>query len=103
MKISYKEWAEIHNYKLPHKLMKYFCNFYIKEFTTCEYELISEIKLPIYIIIFIPIHLLKIIYCIWDMGLKNFCIEPRTIRRHVVSQWDIANEHIEKIIKERKK
>jgi hypothetical protein len=43
------------------------------------YKLIVKMKLFWYILFFIPVHIAKLFYCLWDGGLRDFEIESRWI------------------------
>lgn len=52
-------------------------------------------KMWAYILIFIPIHLIQLILCLWDGGLKTFEINERVIIQDYLSwgsvSWKTAN------------
>ena len=72
MKISRKECAYIMN-----RPQRHICNYELQKTSDITYRITPSIKLPIYILLFIPIHLLQAFHCMWDGGLKEFSIEPR--------------------------
>ncbi len=89
MKVSYKEFAQFLNYKKPHRLMKLNCNFYIEHTSDICMRARAVIKWPVYIILFLPVHIFKLFYCIWDGGLKEFSFEGREIANHTrIQQWE---------------
>lgn len=76
-KINYEQCATLLNYSKKHPFERIACNHYIAENSACV-RVITKIKLPVYILLFVPIHLLQAIALIWDGGLKEFSIESRT-------------------------
>lgn len=72
MKISRKECIYIMN-----RPQKRICNYELQKTSDITYRITPRVKLPIYILLFIPVHLLQAFYCMWDGGLKEFSIEPR--------------------------
>lgn len=71
MKISYKDFAYLMNYKLRHPFVKYCCNCYVTE-KNANVFLSARVKLPIYILLFIPVHVAEFFLVIFDGGLKNY-------------------------------
>lgn len=78
-KIKYADYAYICQYKESHFMQKYFCNNYISLHNRNEGALRYDMKWWFYILIFIPLNIIDLFYCIWALGLKNFEIEPRNI------------------------
>lgn len=72
MKISRQECAYIMN-----RPQRHICNYELQKTSDITYRITPRIKLPIYILLFIPVHLLQAVRCIWDGGLKEFSIESR--------------------------
>ena len=77
-KISYKDFAYLMNYKQRHPFIKYCCNCYLQE-RDASVLLTSRVKLPIYILLFIPVQIIIFFYCLWDGGIKDYDIWGRTI------------------------
>lgn len=75
---------------------KIFINFYLKDAEGGGYYLNQEITLWAYLILFIPMHLLQLLHCLWDGGLKEFEISGRKITCDYLSwgsqSWRIANK-----------
>ena len=71
-------------------------NFYLKEAEGSGYYLIAEVKLWAYILTFVPIHLVQLILCIWDGGLKTFEINKRVVVKDYLAwgsiSWKVANK-----------
>ena len=77
-KISYKDFAYLMNYKTRHPFIKYCCNCYLEE-RDASALLTSKVKWPLYILLFIPVHIIIFFYCLWDGGIKEYDIWERTI------------------------
>ncbi len=77
-KISYEELAILLGYKKNHMLEKIACDHYIEDHDGCSVNVISKVKMPVYILLFVPAHIIQMFLCMWDGGLKNFSIESRT-------------------------
>ena len=80
MKISYKEYKEIMALKKEYfiqKLMEYELVFAGNGFCTIK----TYIPMWLYIIAFIPMHIVLAVFCMWDGGLKEFELQSRYITR----------------------
>lgn len=77
-KISYKELAILFGYKKNHMIEKLACNHYIEDNNDYSVKVISKVKMPVYILLFVPVCILQALALMWDGGLKNFSIESRT-------------------------
>lgn len=82
-KITYKELVTLLGYKKSHTLERFGCNHYIKD-EEYSVKVITKVKLPVYIALFIPACIFQAVALVWDGGLKEFSIEPRTIHSYVV-------------------
>lgn len=76
-KINYEELAILLGYKKSHPLEKIACNHYIEDNGGCSVKVISKVKMPVYILLFIPACIFQVLALVWDGGLKNFSIESR--------------------------
>ena len=83
-KITYEEAAYIRRYKKQHLGEKYFFNWYIqKENNVSGYMRLYE-KWWFYLLTFIPIHIIKIFWYMWDGGLKEFECDSRLANHNYV-------------------
>lgn len=90
MKVSYKEFAKFLGYKQPHYLMRFNCNMYLEPMPYDCTRARAVVKWPAYLILFIPVHIYKFFYCLWDGGIKEFTFEGREVTNHVISRkWEI--------------
>lgn len=81
-KITYKEMAILLGYKKNHMFERIGCNHYIEDHEH-SVKVITKVKLPVYIALFIPACILQAMALVWDGGLKEFSIEPRTIHTNI--------------------
>ena len=82
-KITYKELATLLGYKKNHLFQRIACNYFIGD-DEYNVKVITQIKWPVYIALFIPSCILQAVALMWDGGLKNFSIEPRTDLHYIV-------------------
>lgn len=82
-KITYKDLAILLGYKKDHPLERIGCSHYIED-NSHSVKVITKIKLPVYIVMFVPACIFRIVALMWDGGLKEFGIEPRTIHNDIV-------------------
>lgn len=83
-KLTYKEVAILYGYNKNHLLARIGCNHYITDETQYSIKVITQVKLPVYMLMFIPACILQACALVWDGGLKEFSIEPRTIRTDII-------------------
>lgn len=57
------------------------CNFTLEETEGGNYEVITEMKMIPYLLLFIPVHFVQMLQCIWDGGLITFKISSRRFGR----------------------
>ena len=99
-KMSLKDWNYIGQYNAYKKWLRPLCNYTLIEKDNGDFERHQQIKWWLYALIFIPTHLIEIICCIWDCGLKNFEIMPNRINKDIMSKgfqsWQKAKEIYER-------
>lgn len=75
-RISQKEWESLSKYNYAAKWLRPLCSYFlVKEDERFKRE--QYIPLGLYFILFIPVHLLQALLCMWDGGLKEFEIAGR--------------------------
>ncbi len=85
-KISYADAKYIFNYKKSSPVERFICNITLTEGNLgggC-FTLISKVKLPYFLLLYVPICLCQFIYCLWDGGLKEMRLmhnEDRVVSR----------------------
>lgn len=101
-KISLKEWTTIGRYNYAAKWCRFLCSYYLVKEDDKTLRRIQKINILNYIIIFIPVHLLQALVCLWDGGLKEFIIFSRNLGEDILVKGSesfdratiIWNEHI---------
>ena len=87
-KISYKDFAYLMNYKRRHPFIKYCCNCYLEE-RDASVLLTAKVKWPVYILLFVPVHIIIFFYCLWDGGIKEYDMWERTMTSfHLYTIYD---------------
>ena len=81
-RISQKDWEYIGKYNPARKRLRPLCSYSLGEIED-GFRRECKISWPVYLIIFIPVHLLQALLCMWDGGLKEFEIEGRHIGQDV--------------------
>jgi hypothetical protein len=71
-KISRKDWTEIGRYNYAAKWLQPFCNYCLIKEPDGRFKREQRVGIIAYCIMFIPVHLLHALYCLWDGGLKEF-------------------------------
>lgn len=75
------------------------CNFTLEETAGGNYEVITEIKTLPYLFLFIPVHLVELVRCIWDGGLITFRLVSKHLGRVHYSWGSECWKRAEKIMK----
>lgn len=79
---------------------------YVVEFNNYGIVIKKELKLWVYILIFIPYCLVEMAYTIWDNGLRYFSLPPKTLAftHYYNDNYDLFNNRpiIQKLLKESK-
>lgn len=79
VKIKYSDAAYIYRYRKEHFMEKHFGVWYIEKRNETHGTMALYVKWWFYLLTFIPAHILKLLYCAWDGGLKEFSIERRLV------------------------
>jgi hypothetical protein len=75
-RITLKEWTYIGKYNPAAKWLRPFCVYTLSKKGNC-FTRECKMSILLYLILFIPVHILQAFYCMWDGGLKEFSIEDR--------------------------
>ena len=76
-RISRKEWTEIGRYNYAAKWLRPLCSYTLIKESDKIFRREQHICWLVYLIIFIPVHILMVFFYMWDSGLKEFCFEKR--------------------------
>ena len=76
-KISRKEWAEIGKYNYAAKWLQLLSSYTLIKEEDGRFKREQKVGWPLYFVLFIPVHLLQLLWCMWDGGLKEFEINQR--------------------------
>lgn len=76
-RISRKEWEYIGKYNPAAKWLRPLCSYTLVKESDNEFIRVCRISWPVYLLIFIPVHLIQFFYCMWEDGLKHFEFEGR--------------------------
>ena len=93
-KISLDQFMDIGKYNVVNKHFRKFCNYYLEDNRAVKGGFNRKVcfKWWFYILMFIPAHLLQVVLCIWDGGLKEFEIEKRNVQYDYVDKWTDSHE-----------
>ena len=80
--ISLKDWDYIGTKNVSAKWLRPFCVYTLEEVQKGTIKQEINIGWFTYLLMFIPVHILKLFWCLWDGGLKEFEIESRLITYH---------------------
>lgn len=86
-RISQKDWEYIGKYNPAAKWVRPLCSYSLIK-TEDGFRRECKISWPVYLIIFIPVHLLQALLCMWDGGLRNFEIGPRCLGYNEYRSFD---------------
>ena len=78
-KINLKQWTYIGRYNYAAKWCRWLCSYYLIKEDDKVFVRKQKINIFNYIFIFIPVHLLQALGCLWDGGLKEFIIFSRDL------------------------
>ena len=102
IRITEKEWTEIGKRNYANKWCKNLCSYHLEKTECDNYFRIQKMGLIPYILLFIPIHLLVAVVCLWDGGLREFEICPRQLGQDLLDYGrprEVAKEIWDKKVK----
>lgn len=91
-RITREEWEYIGKYNPAAKWLRPLCSYSLTEIEN-GFRRDCKIGWPMYLILFIPVHLLQALLCMWDGGLKEFEICSRHFEYNIIPkiQYDTNN------------
>ena len=75
-RISQKDWEYIGKYNPAAKWLRHLCSYSLVEIED-GFRRECKISWPVYLLLFIPVHLIQALWCMWDGGLIEFEITGR--------------------------
>lgn len=87
-RITLKEWNYIGTRNAGAKWVRPLCVYTLEEVLPGTIKQEIKIGWVGYFLMFIPIHIFKFFWCLWDGGLKEFEIEGRNITYHYLYESD---------------
>ena len=97
MKISYKEWTEIGRYNYAKKWLRPLCSYTLTKESDGRFKREQRISVLVYLLIFIPVHILQALWCLWDGGLREFEINERYLGGDWITEDSEPYNRAEKI------
>jgi hypothetical protein len=97
MKISYKEWTDIGKCNYAAKWLRLLCSYSLIKEPDGRFKREQVVSWPLYLILFIPVHILQVLICLWDGGLKEFEINERYLGCDWLIQGSDCYSRAEKI------
>lgn len=96
-RISLKDWTYIGKYNHASKWCRSLCSYWLVKEDDKTFKRIQNINIFSYIIIFIPIHVLQALVCMWDGSLKEFIIFERKLGYDTLAKGSEAFSRAEQI------
>lgn len=96
-KISRKDWTYIGKYNHVRKWLQPLCSYTLIKEPDGRFKREQEVSWLLYLIMFIPVHILQALWCVWDGGLKEFEINERYLGGEWFIPGDGCYERAEKI------
>ena len=90
-RITQKDWAYIGKYNPARKWLRPLCSYSLVEIED-GFRRECKISWLVYLVIFIPVHLLQALFCMWDGGLKEFEIEGRYLSHDDIKEHSGNNK-----------
>lgn len=84
-KISMNDWTYIGKYNPAAKWLRPLCSYSLTEIKD-GFRRDCKIGWPMYLLLFLPVHLIQLGVCLWDGGLKEFEIAPRCIGHDYITE-----------------
>lgn len=101
IKITLDEWTEIGKLNYAAKWLRHMCTYSLVKESDTKFSREQRINLFVYLIIFIPVHILQALFCMWDGGLKEFEFAGRYMGRDLLQKGSFSFERAEKIWNEK--
>ena len=96
-RITLKDWTYIGKCNYAAKWCRRLCSYSLVKIDDITFKRVQKMNWLWYIIVFIPVHILQAIMCMWDGGLVEFTILGRDIGYDVLMKADSAFARAEEI------
>jgi hypothetical protein len=96
-KITLAEWTEIGKYNPAAKWLRPLCSYTLTKEPDGRFKREQCVGWLVYLIIFIPVHVLQLLLCLWDGGIKEFEINERYISGDWLAPGSDSFENAERI------
>lgn len=96
-KITLEDWTYIGKFNHAAKWCRPLCSYQLVKEDDVTFKRVQYMPLFIYLLIFIPVHLLQAFVCMWDGGLKEFIIFDRYLGCDTLSKGSDAFKRAEEI------
>ena len=90
MKISRKQVEEYGLVTIKKFLGLEVVNYYIEKMENSEIRYIVKMKIPLFAVLFIPVHVFIFLMCVWDGGIKEFQFCDNEILRERFNGWNCS-------------
>ena len=90
MKISRKQVEEYGLITIKKFLGLEVANYYIEKMENSEIIYIVKMKIPLFAVLFIPVHAFIFLMCVWDGGIKEFQFCDNEILRERLNGWNYS-------------
>ena len=95
-RITLEQWEEIGGLNYAPKWLRPYCDYYLTEYRGC-FRRVQRIKPLVFLVLFIPLHLVKFFDCLWNEGLSEFFFESNEIHFDVLMPNTQPNKIAKKI------
>ncbi len=96
-RISLKEWTYIGKFNHAAKWCRRLCSYTLTKRDEKTFIREQKMDLLAYLLIFIPIHVLQALVCMWDGGLREFIIFKRGLGKDFLTKGTASFERAEQI------
>ena len=87
-RITLAEWNSIGVYNPAAKWIRPLCTYTLEQTQPGVIKREAKVGWFAYLMMFIPVHIFKLVWCLWDGGLKEFEIEGRDLTYHYYYESD---------------
>ena len=96
-KISSKDWTYIGKFNYAAKWCRPFCSHTLIKQDDQTFIRDQKLGIFMYVLLFIPVHLIQFFECLWDGGLREFVILKRELGQDYIYKQYTAFERAEQI------